>query len=258
MIYYRKKKTLSISEIWYTEQENPENADIAKYRFIPQLRSGAFFTENLFTILIDLKKENDEIFSHIGKNTRYKISRAKDRDDIECTTVLSLNEKNDEKLRQYMDYFNEFTATKGRSSIKFSDLAQFYNAGTLCLRQAASKDGSIVYTMHAYVVSDSRARLHQSSSHFRNSDESEFRNLIGRANRYLHWDDILYFKSLGLNYYDFGGWYGGQSDTEKLAINQFKEAFGGEKHIEYTYSVPLTLRGKIAVFLQKLIKKAKA
>jgi lipid II:glycine glycyltransferase (peptidoglycan interpeptide bridge formation enzyme) len=111
--------------------------------------------------------------------------------------------------------------------------------------------------MHACVVSDGRARMHQSSSHFRSSDDSELRRLIGRANRYLQWDDILYFKNMGLDYYDFGGWYGGGSDTEKLAINQFKESFGGEKQKEFTYMAPLTLRGRIAVFLWQLVKRQK-
>jgi lipid II:glycine glycyltransferase (peptidoglycan interpeptide bridge formation enzyme) len=258
MIYYRKKGIISIAENWYTVRENPEKrVDVVKYRFVSEPCDRALFLENLFTILIDLKKEQDELFFQIGKNTRYKINRAKDRDDIECSTFLSAGKKDDEKLRQYITYFNGFTATKRRSSIEYSDLEQFYNAGTLCLRCAACKDGSKVYTMHAYIVSDGRARLHQSSSHFRASDDSEFRNLIGRANRYLHWDDILYFKGSGLDYYDFGGWYGGQSDTEKLAINQFKESFGGEKQKEFTYIVPATLRGKIAVFLQQLVKKRK-
>jgi hypothetical protein len=156
-----------------------------------------------------------------------------------------------------MDYFNEFTASKNRSSVTYSDLRQFYEAGTLCVRYVTAQDKSIVHTMHAYIVSDRRARLHQSSSHFRNSSDSEFRNLVGRANRYLHWDDMLYFKNMGLEYYDFGGWYGGQSNTEKLAINQFKESFGGEKQPEYTYTVPVTLPGKAAVFFQKLIKPKK-
>jgi hypothetical protein len=156
-----------------------------------------------------------------------------------------------------MNYFNEFTASKNRSAVTYSDLRQFYDAGTLCIRYAASQDKSVIYTMHAYIVSDKRARLHQSSSHFRSSSDSEFKNLVGRANRYLHWDDILYFKNMGLDYYDFGGWYGGQSDTEKLAINQFKESFGGERQQEYTYVVPISILGKLAVFLQKIHKPKK-
>jgi lipid II:glycine glycyltransferase (peptidoglycan interpeptide bridge formation enzyme) len=258
MIYSRRKNLITICEIWYALQQSPEKkSDIVKYKFVPEKPEKAAFVEDLFTIEIDLKKEKEAIFSGIGKNTRYKINRAKERDAVTCGTFLELHEKNDEKLEKYMGYFNEFTATKNRSAITFSDLEQFYEAGALCIRYAASQDESLVYTMHAYIVSDGRARLHQSSSHFRSSDDSEFRNLIGRANRYLHWDDILYFKNLGLEYYDLGGWYGGRTDKEKIAINEFKESFGGEKRVEYTYIVPLSHLGKAAVFLQTILKARK-
>ena len=65
---------------------------------------------------------------------------------------------------------------------------------------------------------------------------------------------MLYFKNMGLAYYDLGGWYGGNTDKEKLAINEFKEAFGGEKTREYTYLLPLTLFGKAASCLSGLLK----
>jgi lipid II:glycine glycyltransferase (peptidoglycan interpeptide bridge formation enzyme) len=101
---------------------------------------------------------------------------------------------------------------------------------------------------------DTRARLFYSASHFRKSEDSELRNLIGRANRLLHWEDIRFFKEMGLSCYDFGGWYGGREDVEKLAINQFKESFGGEKQREYTYIVPVTAIGKIAAFFHSIVK----
>jgi lipid II:glycine glycyltransferase (peptidoglycan interpeptide bridge formation enzyme) len=255
MIYYRKKNQIKIAEIWYNLQELPEKkCDIYKYKFVTGKQDGFALLEDRFTLHVDLKVESEEIFSRIGKNTRYKINRAKERDNIECGTLLELNEKDREKLLRYMDYFNEFTVSKNRSSVTYSDLRQFYEAGTLCIRYVAGQDKSMTYTMHAYIVSDQRARLYQSSSHFRNSSDSEFRNLVGRANRYLHWDDILYFKNMGLEYYDFGGWYGGQSDAEKLAINQFKESFGGEKEQEYTYIVPKTLLGKFATAFHRIRK----
>ena len=260
MIYYRSKKTIKIAEIWYNSQEKLEEkkADVFKYKFVEAKQQNSALLEERFTILINLKEDIDTLFSHIGKNTRYKINRAKERDGVNCGVFFALNEQDKDKIAHYIEYFNGFSASKKRSSLTFSDLRQFYDQGTLCIRHVVNEDASVTYTMHAYIVSDGRARLHQSSSHFRNNDDSEARNLIGRANRYLHWDDILYFKNMGLDYYDFGGWYGGQTDTEKLAINQFKEAFGGEKTQEYTYTVPVSLSGKIAVFFQNLRKTKKS
>jgi lipid II:glycine glycyltransferase (peptidoglycan interpeptide bridge formation enzyme) len=107
--------------------------------------------------------------------------------------------------------------------------------------------------MHAYVISDNTARLHQSCSLFRNSDNSEYRNLVARANRYLHWDDIVYFKKLGLLWYDLGGWYGGNENKEQLAINVFKESFGGLLKEEYSYFIPWTIKGKISIFFHSIL-----
>jgi lipid II:glycine glycyltransferase (peptidoglycan interpeptide bridge formation enzyme) len=242
--YYRKKGGVAIAEIWYNSEEQPEKkVDLIKYRFVEKKQKRASSLEELFTLVLDLKNDDEKLFARIGKSTRYEINRARERDNIECYTFLGQDEKNREKAARYIDYFNEFTSQKNRSEIDFSDLEQFINNNTLCIRCAASADRSVVFSMHAYVVSDGRARLHQSSSHFRKSDNSEFRRLIGRANRLLHWDDMVYFKNTGLAYYDFGGWYGGQRDKEKLAINEFKESFGGEKHQEYSYLVPKTFLG---------------
>jgi lipid II:glycine glycyltransferase (peptidoglycan interpeptide bridge formation enzyme) len=115
--------------------------------------------------------------------------------------------------------------------------------------------------MHAYVVSDSTARLHQSSSLFRVREDNEYKNLVGRANRLLHWEDMLYFKRKDVRWYDFGGWYGGeatsQSYREQLLIDQFKESFGGEKKREYSFIEPASFWGKIAVSVHSAIDAVK-
>jgi lipid II:glycine glycyltransferase (peptidoglycan interpeptide bridge formation enzyme) len=259
MIYYRKRLALSIAEVWYDVSQFPSGkADVIKYKFVQETVNETVQIEELYTLLIDLTEEEDVLFSRIGKNTCYKINRARKRDNIECLIFLGQDEKNREKTDQYIDYFNQFAAAKKRDPIAFSDLEQFYDKGALCIRMACGGgDKSAIYAMHAYVISDNRARLHQSSSHYRNSEDSEWRNCIGRANRFLHWDDMLYFKTMGLGYYDFGGWYGGNTDKEKLAINEFKEAFGGIKEHEYSYTVPVSPIGRIAVCAQSILKKPK-
>jgi lipid II:glycine glycyltransferase (peptidoglycan interpeptide bridge formation enzyme) len=116
--------------------------------------------------------------------------------------------------------------------------------------------------MHAYVVSDNTARLYQSSSLFRNSQSGDYKNLVARANRLLHWEDMLYFKRLdGIRWYDFGGWYGGaassQSYREQLLIDQFKESFGGENKREYSFIEPASFLGKIAVSAHSMLDTVK-
>jgi lipid II:glycine glycyltransferase (peptidoglycan interpeptide bridge formation enzyme) len=257
MVYYRKKNKIDIAEIWYNRHEEPpKKTSIIKYKFVGEKQGGAASLEERFTILIDLKQKQEDIFSQLRKNTRYEINRAKERDRVTCETLFNLGEMDKDKITRFIEYFNAFSDSKKRKELElnFSDLKQFYDNNTLCIRQAVNENESLIYTTHAYAVSDNRARLLYSASHFRDSEDSELRNLIGRANRFLHWADILFFKEMGLDYYDFGGWYGGQEDKEKLAINQFKESFGGEKQREYTYIIPVTTIGKIAEFFHGIIK----
>lgn len=250
-----------MAEIWYNYAEQPiREIDVLRYKYVMERNEKAASFEELWTLLLDLEKPEDELFSRIRKNTRYEINRAKNRDNIAHTTLLEKGEKNEEKINRYIDFFNNFANSKNRSYINLSDIEQFYNNGTLCVRFAAI--GNEPLTMHAYVVSDNTARLYQSSSLFRNSHDNEYKNMVGRANRFLHWEDTLYFKRMeGIHWYDFGGWYGGaatsQSYSEQLLIDQFKESFGGEKKREYSFIEPASFFGKIAISAHTLLDAVK-
>ncbi|MDR0556874.1 MAG: hypothetical protein LBG43_03245 [Treponema sp.] len=249
-----------MAEIWYNYAEKPDRKiDVLRYKYVAERKEKAASFEELWTLLIDLGKTEDELFFLIRKNTRYEINRARNKDAIEIMTLLKKGEKNEEKLKRYIDFFNAFAESKNRSHIHFSDLERFYNNGTLCVRLASS--GNEPLTMHAYVISDNIARLHQSTSLFRNSEDGGYKNLVGRANRFLHWEDMLYFKKKGVRWYDFGGWYGGaaasQSYREQLLIDQFKEYFGAEKKREYSFIEPASFLGKIAVSAHSVIATVK-
>jgi lipid II:glycine glycyltransferase (peptidoglycan interpeptide bridge formation enzyme) len=137
MIYYKEKNGTKMAEIWYNYNEQPDRKmDVLRYKYVTERKEKAASFEELWTLLIDLEKPEDELFSCIRKNTRYEINRARNKDNVEHTTLLEKGEKNEEKIRQYIDFFNAFADSKNRSHIHFSDLEQFYNNGTLCVRSA--------------------------------------------------------------------------------------------------------------------------
>ena len=73
--------------------------------------------------------------------------------------------------------------------------------------------------------------IHHSASHFRTVDKTDTeidKNFISYANSFLHYQDMLYFKSLGIKTYDLGGYGVDTEDKSILAINQFKDGFRGE------------------------------
>lgn len=256
MVFHTKKSILDLAEIWYDESESLNiKADVIKYRYVPREIPKSSSIEPLYTILIDLAKDNETLWGELDKTTKHQINRCQKQDPVESFTFLGVGDKNSEALKFYIDFFNVFAQSKGRGLIEYSDLAPFFESGTFVIRGARERESGTMLTMHAYVVCNGRARLHQSCSHFRNASEADFINMVGRSNRLLHWDDILYFKGTGCAIYDLGGWYGGQEDQSKLAINRFKEGFGGEKTPEYTCIKAVSPFGALSCVARKILKK---
>jgi hypothetical protein len=88
--------------------------------------------------------------------------------------------------------------------------------------------------------------LMQSASLFRDAETSAERNMIGRANRYLHWRDMLAFKAFGCLVYDLGGVDLAGRDPATTRIAAFKRGFGGEVRATYWRSQPVSVKGRLA------------
>ena len=113
------------------------------------------------------------------------------------------------------------------------------------------KSGSAVLTstgnvFHLYKISNKRVILWFSCSRkYINNDD---RNRIGKENRYLHFEDMLYFKSQNVSYYDWGG-LSRSNPNDSIAL--FKKSFnGGMEVITYQYTI---FKG----FLPNLLRKAR-
>src|SRR2546428_94505 len=102
-----------------------------------------------------------------------------------------------------------------------------------------------------------RATQLHSPSLYPGLSASATRNRIGRANRYLFWNDILRFKEQGLKWFDFGGWYPGTTDQTLLRINQFKKGFGGDLLREYECEQIVSLKGWLVLNVAKRLEQAK-
>ena len=116
------------------------------------------------------------------------------------------------------------------------------------------QDNILVY--HANYCDDGRVTGLESISLFRQHEDSTIRNMIGRANRYLVWSDILRYQEQGLKLFDFGGWYQG-TDQAMLKINEFKSGFGGQVLQEYQCEQILTFKGWLVLTIANLLKRSK-
>ena len=247
MIQYYKA-TLRIAELWFDEESDGVRADIIRHMqcSIPIEQARCW---NFHTILIDLNRDADLLLERIKKDTRYEIRRAMNKDILKYQLWTAVGPG---LLDQFRLTYDQFAMQKGLPRKISARLTKLASVGRLALSQVRNEQG-VPLVWHTYYMAKNRVRLLHSVSLDHDGDSSQ-RSLLGRANRYHHWEDILAFKAKAIGAYDFGGWYGGGKDQKKLSINKFKEEFGGEVVLNYNCQSGITLAGKVAVWLYARIK----
>ncbi len=227
LIVSKKHHGINIIDCWYAEHALKQNGVI---RYQEALQPIGDAPVEFRTLLSDLTEDEETIFSHFTKNCRYEVRRAP-REQVECEYLLG-TQITEEDIAEFVDFFEAFWESKG---VHYTEkekcralMKQYAQAEAFAITKATVKGKVLVY--HTYIVEEARARLYQSASQFR-VDETISSNVVGFANRYLHYQDMLWFKEQGKKQYDWGG-AGTGEDVE--SITKFKESFGGEPVIYYT------------------------
>lgn len=244
LIIFRNKYFLKITEIYFANNygisKKIDNVDIIIY---VQALKPCTNCKEFFTLHIDLNKEKNIIFSDFKKNNKYEIKRAMNKDNLEIYFLKDLSENN---LTNFSKFYNLFAKNKRLTKCNINKLKALRENNALIISCVKSKnDKPLCY--HAYVIDSNRARLLYSCSFFRIIKDNSKKALVGRANRYLHWCDIVYFKDIGLKIYDFGGLALNNKNNKTDNIDKFKKAFGGKIVTEYKYIKGISFLGKIVL-----------
>jgi hypothetical protein len=245
-----KKRGVRIGEVWFDEQSAEINADLIFYLQQPTPVANSFVTPKQ-TILVDIRRDINALFSDCNKGCQYEIRRSRDRDGVCC---YALDSHNLEVMTRFQTVYDKFANTKGLEKLDFRHFRLLVEADALDISTACDKEGNpLVY--HAYLAQPPRSRLLYSVSLFRAGKDSQRRNLFGRANRYLHWEDMLRFKQAGYTKYDWGGWCPDKSNVARQQINRFKEEFGGIVIKEWDCEKAITVKGRLALIYRLLCRK---
>lgn len=242
MICYKGRGAL-YGELWYDE-EVPADAgvDIVVYRQRKNPIAGARATA-LLSLVIDLSPPEGAILDQFGKDCRYKIRRAETKDSLRMELVTEPAAGLDE----FCDFYDAFARQKAVGSSNRRWLEAACNAGRLLLTSASRDDETLVW--HAYLITGNTAWLQYTGSCFRGRD-NDYRAVVGRANRWLHWKEMLRLKELGIMRYDWGGLFEDESTPERAGINRFKKEFGGHPVRTYDCIVPATMKGHMWLTLR--------
>lgn len=190
------------------------------------------------TLWTDLTRGEDELYLLLGKTVRNEVNRAK-REEVKVDGLGGLA-SHPGMLDIMEETYNGMCREKGLGwSFPRAEVASYDAGGGLLMSVAWAEDSPAVF--HTYVLAGRTARLYQSCSEFR-FDGSAHRNAISRANRYLHWCDMLELKGRGFKTYDWGGV---GSLENPGGIDKFKMGFGGEGLTLYNGKVAVSLKAKV-------------
>lgn len=244
MIEFRSRGAL-YGECWYEETAPADRAvDVLALRQRATPVSGAR-TRAFLTLVNDLDGDENELLSRFGGNCRDKVKRAQRRDGLE----LVISSEPRERLAEFRAFYDAFAAQRGLRPANAEWLLGACAAGQLALAGAAV--GGDVLAWHAYVVTPGTAWLQYTVAKFRDVP-AEQRQLVARANRWLHWRSMAWFHERGLERYDWGGLFEREEAAEQAGINRFKREFGGREVRTYDCYVPVTLKGRLRLGLNRL------
>jgi hypothetical protein len=149
-------------------------------------------------------------------------------------------------LHEVLSLHDKFTALKGLPKTNRARLWALWQARLLDISLTREPQGNPLVWQICYRDSR-RVRGLYTGSFFRTMSDPSQTHLVGRAHRYGRWKDIIRLKDAGLETYDFGGWYMGVGDPDKVGINAFKKRFGGTIEKSFNCVGGATLAGKMIV-----------
>jgi len=261
-VSYRKKIVqnlyLQVNQIWYPGTASitgllgqRRKADILFVHGVPFEETKGRFRgwQEYHTCMNDLTRSEEEMLAAVNKAVRYQFRRSeKDQIEIRFYTKKEIGQS-PELMETFADIYERMYQSKGSDTKLNVSAIQKYLEADGILFSAVWHEGEMI-VFHSYICDATDARLLHSASCFR--EESADQSMIGRANKRLHWEDILYFKKKGLLRYDWGG----ISDFDNPnGIDEFKLKFGGDKITYYNVFAGNTLLGKLAVAAMRLMKR---
>jgi hypothetical protein len=204
-----------------------------------------------YTLHLDLSQKEDQLLAAMRKNTSREIRQAESRDGLTCSFNAV---PTDADLEAYAAFYDADRSTQAQEAMDRDRLRALRDAGLVHLAQVCDPAGQVM-AWHCLLCHQRSATVQLSSmvSPQHHADRTQAA-AIGRANRWLFYQEFLHYKHQGMRVYDFNGWYAGIEDEKRLGINQFKEGFGGRIRYGFDCQQPVTLPGR-AYLLLKAIRR---
>lgn len=241
-------KHLRFGEGWFGREPPTTGIDVRRWRMCPSsaesASDGPVTWVPFASLRTSLHDEPESLLTRFDQTTRYEVRRARDRDEL---TFMA-------PTKPHAADVDEFAAVYARTAptaaaLRREALLAYAHADRLRITCAIDARDRVL-AAHAYFVGDSIGLLLHSCSGFRHAATPDDRQLHSRANRWLHWRDMCDLQALGIEHYDWGGYYLGSDDEGLERINAFKRSFGGTRSLAFDGQAASTIRGRAYVLLR--------
>ncbi|TQR17343.1 hypothetical protein [Psychrobacillus vulpis] len=196
------------------------------------------------TVYIDLTKSEEELFQKLHRTNRKQISKASMHDFhilvIDKPTIADIR-----AFQKFYNHFAKFTNTYSCNSFHINTMSKLKDKNALIITQLLNEENEVL-CYRLYISDGDTVFSLYSASHFRLKEKAEEKRVLSIANRYLLWNNILYFKKLNYSIYDMGG------VTANENVRSFKLEFGGEITQVYSGYEANSLVGKLVLWLRTI------
>lgn len=251
-----KSHFYSFERVWFPDLKDISDSacDITKYmRFKQQAGSFKHSIEYVdCTLITDLRSSPEEMYKQYPYELRREIKRAASEDGVNIFFYTHTDLENDpgiirEFTKMYLQYCDLIQNEELKKTYRDNSIDLYIQNKCILVSKAEFTNGK---AYHVYVWDDEDCLFIYSVSDHKGKDVDS--KLAGRANRLLHYRDLLWFKEHGVIHYDWGNV---TSFDEPNGIDKFKMSFGGRKVKVYSYLVGNTARGKALVSLKKHVRR---
>ncbi len=204
-------------EVWFSEKVDTINfIKLLDYKQIKE-KSILYKSVSFDTILIDLNCSKEEIRKKFKQNYKNEISKA---------IKLNISFQEEKDFKDFKNFYNYFAKLK-----KLNLLTDVFNHYLPNVKITKAIYVDTVLVMHLYLIDYEikKVRLLYSATSMSFDDKK----IIGFANKFLHYEDMKFFKEIGFKVYDLGGINLDSEDRYIQGINTFKKGFGGVVSHEY-------------------------
>jgi hypothetical protein len=233
--------------VFFIPPNEVPDADVLKLCIQPEPTPGAC-NFSCPTIIIDLSPSEQELWNGIEAKSR-KVIRQAMREAVTVNDV-PLTEENWTTFRAAHETLRG--RKKKADALGVGQISDLASKDEYMMTASRNADGAVL-SWHGYARGRTHVRLLNTVSAIDPARDTAWNNLVGRANRLHHWQDMLRFKGEGITSYDLGGVYRGDDDPEQMNIARFKKSFGGAIVDRFDAVLPLTGKGRIALSLAGLV-----